>query len=267
MFISHPTLNLIGSGNIATQLGLALSEIGYPIKAVYSRSVEHAAELARQLHDAIALNDITQLPTADIYLFAVKDDILPSLIKKIAAYAPTDSLFIHTAGCVGIDVFSSIPQHSAVIYPMQTISKQRALDFSHVPLFIEGDNQETETTVRTIASCLSRLVSTLSSEGRRKLHLAAVFACNFTNHCYTLAAELMEEAGLSPDILLPLIDETAEKVHRLPARDGQTGPAVRNDKTVMERHLEILNNHPRLAEIYRLMSLSIYETSRKPTKK
>lgn len=262
--IPLPSINLLGSGNVATRLGLSLHKKGYPVRSVYSPTLAHAETLAARLPDAAPLDDPNALPEADIWIFSVKDDALTALVERMAARHTARSLFIHTAGSVGIDVFGATAHPAGVLYPMQTISKDRDIRFKDVPLFIEGNNPEAASAVATLARSLSDRVRPLSSEDRRKLHLAAVFACNFANHCYALAGELMESAGLAPDLLLPLIDETAKKVHRLPAAAAQTGPAARNDRSVMNRHLDALADRPLFEEIYRLMSRSILAMKNKP---
>lgn len=142
---------------------------------------------------------------------------------------------------------------------MQTFSKQREVDFREVPFFIEAKRPEDAELLKAVAGTLSDKVYEADSEQRRSLHLAAVFTCNFTNHMYALAAELLEKYHLPFDVMLPLIDETARKVHELAPRDAQTGPAVRYDENVMNKHLSMLAGSQALQEIYKLMSKSIHE--------
>ena len=168
----------------------------------------------------------------------------------------------HTSGSVPMSVFGNL-RHHGVIYPLQTFSKERRVDFSRVPLFIEGNNYLSLHVARLTAEKVSGDVRELDSDKRQQLHLAAVFACNFANHCYELAAEVLERHDLGFDALLPLIEETAAKVQTMHPRDAQTGPAVRFDENVISRHLDMLADEPRLHDIYALMSKSIFLKSEK----
>lgn len=142
---------------------------------------------------------------------------------------------------------------------MQTFSKQREVNFEEVPFFVEANSQEDAELLKAIAGTLSEKVYEVTSEQRKSLHLAAVFTCNFTNHMYALAAELLDKYHLPFEVMLPLIDETARKVHELAPHDAQTGPAVRYDENVINHHLTMLEDTPKLQEIYKLISKSIHE--------
>jgi predicted short-subunit dehydrogenase-like oxidoreductase (DUF2520 family) len=145
---------------------------------------------------------------------------------------------------------------------MQTFSKERKVDLAHVRFFIEGSDELSLHTAQVLASSVSSQVRELSSEARRHLHLAAVFACNFANHCFTLSSKILEAHGLSFDVMLPLIRETAEKVETIHPREAQTGPAVRGDENVMEAQKALLSNEPEMQQIYDLMSKSIQNTGK-----
>ena len=146
------------------------------------------------------------------------------------------------------------------MYPLQTFSKGREVDFDSIPFFLEAINEEDAKKLRRIAASLSADVSFLSSEKREKLHLAAVFACNFSNHMYTLAARILEENEIPVKVLQPLIDETAAKIHDMHPILAQTGPAVRYDENVMHHQLSQLND-PEMREIYQLLSRSIHQST------
>ena len=145
-----------------------------------------------------------------------------------------------------------------VLYPMQTFSKQREVDFGQIPCFVESNSEEDVQLLKDIASALSEKVYEASSEQRKSLHLAAVFTCNFTNHMYVLAAELLKKYGLPFEAMLPLIDETARKVHELEPLAAQTGPAVRYDENVIDEHLRMLADEPQMLELYREISENIH---------
>jgi len=245
---------LIGAGNVATHLSTALRKAGYRILQVYSRSIESAKTLAQNLNCSFTIDYSEIREDADFYIFALKDDALPD---AIAGITPNDGLWIHTSGSVPIDVFKGYAKRYGVMYPLQTFSKERYQDFNNVPIFVEGVGEDEEFAVHQIASSISSCVSFLSSEKRKYLHLAAVFACNFTNHLYSLAWDILEKQDINPSVLLPLIDETAAKVHVMRPDTAQTGPAVRFDTNIIAKHLSMLDD--KLSEdIYNLISESIH---------
>ncbi len=253
---SLPKLAFIGSGNLATQLALFFSGKGYPVLQVYSRTEESALALARKVNCAYT-TDISVLDkNADIYICALKDSVLQDVLSQASF---KDKLVVHTAGSVPMDILSSYSSNYGVFYPLQTLSKDKAVDFSKVPLFIESNNKENFLILKSLADSVSDMVYEATSEQRVKLHLAAVFACNFSNHMYAIAAKIIRESSDFPmDVLLPLIEETAEKIRTLSPAEAQTGPAVRYDKNVIDKHLEILNPDKDVQQLYELISKHIY---------
>lgn len=247
----------VGAGRLATNLAIALCEKGHIIEAVYSRTRESAEALAQAV-GSVAVTDVRRLPQeADAFILAVKDSVLADLIAQLAE-GREDQTFFHTAGSVSTSVFGS-HRHHGVIYPMQTFSKERRVDFSRIPVFIEGSDADTLRLAHQLASSVSNHVSELTIHSRRYAHLAAVFACNFANHCYALSAEILEKHGLSFDIMLPLIEETARKVATMHPRQAQTGPAIRYDENVMEAQRQLLEDDSAMRDIYDLMSKSIHQ--------
>lgn len=245
----------IGAGRLATSLATALNEKGHRIKAVYSRTMVSASTLASRV-EADAFDDLTYLPQkADAFIVAVKDSAIGMIADQLKV-GREDQCIFHTSGSVSMSVFGGEGNYG-VLYPLQTFSMNSRVDLSRVPFYIEGNTDTALNTVRTLAEMLSDRVVTCSSDERRRLHLAAVFACNFVNHCYNLAAQLLEEQSMDFADLLPLIDETADKVHRLHPRDAQTGPAVRYDQGIIDTHIDLLSDHPDAQAIYLLMSESI----------
>jgi len=231
---------LIGRGRLATNLQRALLAAGHDVASVNSRT-------------------LSDLPSsADIYIIAVKDSALVDVIAASTAVV-ANGIFVHTAGSMSLSLFEGRTSRYGVFYPMQTFSKERAVDFSEIPIFLEASDDATLAVLRTLASSITRSVFELSSEERQYLHLAAVFACNFPNHCYAMAAEILEEHGLPFDVMLPLIDETARKVHELHPRQAQTGPAVRYDENVIHHQAELLAAHPQMKDLYEHLSQSIYK--------
>ena len=205
---------IIGSGNLATHLSMALLRAGIPVCEVFSPTKAHAQELAeRQGGRALdSLKDVSA--DADIVIISVKDDAIESVVAGLE-HVNNDAIFIHTAGSVPLSVLSEKRKNAAVLYPLQTFSKTKELDFSIIPCFIEATNQRALGIVKEMAEKISNRVQIADSAVRRKIHLAAVFACNMANHCYYLAEKILEEEGLDFDIMLPLIKETAEKVETL----------------------------------------------------
>lgn len=248
----------IGAGNLATRVAFAMSEAGLTIVQVYSHTRPHAEALAGLL-GCEATNNLAEVRTdADIYLFALKDT---ALCEAIARVRPNRGIWVHTAGSMPMDLFEGYAEHYGVLYPMQTFSKVRQVDVSKVPIFVEGSDAETTERLMQLARHLSDSVQPLSSEKRKKLHLSAVFANNFVNHLYALASDLLTEQDIDPALLLPLIDETAAKVHDMTPRQAQTGPAVRYDENVIQKQLAQLDADPDKRQIYALLSQSIHKHS------
>lgn len=249
----------IGAGNLATHLAQALLAAGHDVAQVYSRTEASAGLLARRLgcEAVTAVADI--VADADLYVFSVSDSALEQLAAQVCP-GREKGVFVHTAGSMPMSVFGGKAQHYGVIYPMQTFTKARKVDFSVIPCFVEGSDPATLSMLQTVCASISRSVICLSSEKRRTLHLAAVFACNFANHCYDVASRLLAEQGLDFGCMLPLIGETAAKVGDMSPAEAQTGPAVRFDRNVMERHLAMLDGKPQWQRLYEIMSEDIHQT-------
>lgn len=248
---------LIGAGNLATHLGKALHAAGHDMVQVFSRTIQSAETLASLL-DAEPLTDMAQVrDDADVYIFSVKDSALEQLISQLCG--GEKKVFLHTAGSMPMSVFRGKALHYGVLYPMQTFSKQREVDFSIIPCFIEANDEFALKQIEGLAGQISHRVYQLSSEDRKYLHLSAVFACNFANHCYAASQELLQQHGIPFDVMLPLIDETAAKVHGMTPKEAQTGPAVRYDENVIGKQIQLLENQPYFQKIYDCMSKSIHE--------
>lgn len=243
----------LGSGNVATHLAKALVAAEHRIIQVFSPSPENATLLAEKVGaEAVSRLDLINTE-ADLYLFCVKDNALQEVILQMPQ---TKGVWVHTAGSMPMTLFSSRKEEYGVIYPLQTFSKARALQFSDIPLFIEGSTPATALFLEKTGLSISREVHLLSGEKRRYLHLAAVFACNFVNHMYNLSSEILLKEDIPFTILRPLIMETAAKVTEMTPGEAQTGPAVRNDEGVMQSHLALID-HPQIKELYTLISKSI----------
>ena len=255
-FVGMMKVTLIGAGNLATQLGKSLKKAGVIVSQVYSRTEDSARTLG-ELLEAEWLTDIKALrDEADIYIFSVKDSVLCELISEVCK-SRGDKLFLHTAGCMPMSCFEGKALRYGVFYPMQTFSKTKDVDFERIPVFIEGNSIETEDVIRSLANKLTQRVIRLSSADRKYLHLAAVWACNFTNYCYTVASDILGEHGIPFDVMLPLINETTEKIQKISPKEAQTGPAVRGDRNVMSKQLELMNGKEDLQELYKMLSKGI----------
>lgn len=250
----------IGSGNVATQLSMALKSAGHSISQVYSRTASHASELAGKLECPYTTCPDHILTDADVYIISVKDDAIGNIVSTICT-GRTQSIFLHTAGSIPMDVFRSHASRYGVFYPMQTFSKNRQVDFTNIPVFIEASDAVTLEQIRSIAASISHNVVEADSDKRKKLHLAAVLACNLANHCYRLAERVLEEEHIDFNLFLPLIEETARKVTYMSPREAQTGPMVRYDTGVMDMQIRLIPDE-RTRQIYRLMAESIHEDSK-----
>ena len=227
---------IIGKGNVATNLDYAFRKKGIACQMVSSRE------------------GLDQLPQANVYIYAVKDEALASVVAQVQGRER--SLHLHTSGTMPITVFGEDKPHAGIFYPFQTFSKARVIeDFSTVPVFFEARGIDDISAVYSLALTITSHVYEATQHDRERLHVAGVFTNNFTNLMYTMAAELLQNTHIPFKALLPLIDETAAKVHTLSPRDAQTGPARRGDENVMNHHLELLNDEQR--QVYQLLSAAI----------
>lgn len=252
---------LIGAGNVAHHLAAALLRAAENLCQIYSRTLEAAQSLGMKTGIPYT-TDINEIyPDGDIYIFCVNDDALPSMIKVVKT--PCDAILLHTSGSQPMSIFKSYAQNYGVIYPIQTFSKRRELDFREIPLCIEGNTPSTLSRVRKMAEKLSDKIYEINSVQRKELHLAAVFANNFPNYLYQVAGKILEKNGLPFSMLRPLIFETAHKVMLLNPEEAQTGPAKRGDESIMNMHKSMLKGEKELLKIYTLLSDGIKESQNK----
>lgn len=237
---------LIGQGNVATNLHHAFSLKGLRTQMVSSRE------------------GLDSLPAADVYIYAVRDEALLQVVQRIAeeSQKPANThlrtaLHLHTSGTMPISVFGDALPHAGIMYFFQTFSKAKLIDdFSQIPVFVEGKQIDDLSAIFTLAQTLTPRVYEASQHDRERLHVAGVFANNFTNHMYAIAADILKDTHIPFQVLLPLIDQTAEKVHHLSPHDAQTGPAKRHDEQVMNHHLSLLTT-PEQKQLYTLVSKMI----------
>jgi predicted short-subunit dehydrogenase-like oxidoreductase (DUF2520 family) len=244
----------MGAGNIAWHLGHRLTETGIQVKQVFSRTPEIGKLLAAELGTGFTnrLDLVTE--DADLYLLAVTDDAISSLLRQM----PFGKRFVaHLAGSVPMAVFEGKAKNYGVLYPLQTFTRGKPVDFSNIPLFIEASNERNLEMLKALAGKLSGSVFVVDSEKRAYLHLAAVIASNFTNHMFAVTERILQERNLSFDLLKPLIEETIAKALFMSPRTAQTGPAARGNNEIIEKQMAMLNNHPEIKELYRVISESI----------
>lgn len=253
----HTTLKnitVIGSGNVATHITVTLFKAGYNIVEVFSATLENAKLLATKVNATAVANLQDLSPTSDLYLFSVSDKSYSEILE---AFPFKNKKVAHTAGSLSMQILSTVSNNFGVIYPFQTLSKQKEIDFKQVPLLYCGSNEKMEEELKRIAASLSNKVDFATDEQRKYLHISAVFACNFTNLMYSFAKTITEEHNIDFSLLYPLIKETAEKVQFGNPKELQTGPAVRNDQNVISSHLELLKSNPEMEHIYQLLTNTI----------
>jgi predicted short-subunit dehydrogenase-like oxidoreductase (DUF2520 family) len=241
---------LLGSGNVATHLFKAFSASeGIRVKQIYNHS-ENTLDFFRSKCDVTT--EISELAPADIYLMALKDDVIPEISEKLK---DLNALVAHTSGSVALDALRACSRRG-VFYPLQTFSKDNDVNYSEIPFCLEANTAQDLEILKTLATKVSGNCYEISSEQRKKLHLSAVFVCNFVNHLYAVGEQICEQNDIPFDILKPLIAETAGKVqHASPAR-VQTGPAIRNDQSTIKAHLDLLESGEN-KKIYELLTSAI----------
>ena len=243
---------IIGSGNVATSLAHGLAAHG-EVAQIYSRQLAHAQELATAIGCPDYTDDLNNLvPDADAYIIAVRDDVIADVI---AAVPDNGALWIHTSGSKTIDLFAGRRSRYGVLWPMQSFTREMVVSLDDVHFFVEANNEAAMNDLLELGRMLSHHVIEADSDRRRQLHVASVFSCNFANHMWTLAKEVLDEGGLPFDALKPLIRTTVDKLDKLSPAQSQTGPAIRHDKQVIDSHLAMLDGDKH--DIYDQLSQSI----------
>jgi predicted short-subunit dehydrogenase-like oxidoreductase (DUF2520 family) len=252
-------VSFIGSGNLAWHLAPALDNAGLIVREVYSRNPKHAEALTERLYQA-EVKATLDFSTSDsaIFIICISDDAIQAVATEIIL--PDDAILIHTSGSQSLDILQyAAIGNTGVLYPLQTFSKNKRVDFKTIPIFIESNNEETEKVMMTLAKTISHQVKKILSEERKALHVAAVFASNFSNHMLVLSKEILEKNSLSFDLLKPLISETINKSLAIGPENAQTGPAFRGDMEILDRHLEFLQEDEAVAEMYKIISQNIID--------
>ncbi len=247
-----PRISIIGSGNVATHLARALD--GHAcISQVCSRNFTHAQELASRHRGCKAVENLADLdPTVDLCLIAVADDAIASVAQSLPKM---QGLVAHTSGSTPIEALAGCSDQIGVFYPLQTFSKDAKVDLSAVTIFTEASNASALAKLDALAWAIAKEARHADSQQRKALHIAAVFGCNFANHLWTIADELLRREGLDLSVLEPLLRVTLDKALTLSPAKAQTGPAARGDQRVIADHLSRLTGLPH--DIYSLLTTSI----------
>ncbi|QZE12899.1 DUF2520 domain-containing protein [Halosquirtibacter laminarini] len=250
------TVSFIGAGNLATQLALTLFEKQNEIQQIYSRTLDSASLLASQV-GAEATDNLEDISAkVDLLVISISDKAMPEVVSRLQGL---NTLVVHTAGSVPMDILSSCSPRIGVFYPTQTFTKAVRVSFDNIPLCIEANRDIDYIRLKQLAQLISTHVTEVSSAQRKSIHLAAVFACNFSNHMLAIADDLLQKEDLPLDILKPLVVETIEKAFRISPKKGQSGPAIRHDQNVIAEHMVRLSDKPLFAEIYEKVTKSIQE--------
>lgn len=246
----------MGTGNVAWHLAQDMEKAGHFVPVVYSRDGERAGSLASQLYDTqIAESLDFSLYMLDILIIAVPDDAIQPIAEMVVVNEET--VVVHCSGARPMEVLQTLGDNYGVLYPLQTFTREKALDLDQVPFCIESTNAHVHNVLFSLARSVSSKVVVLDSDSRKLLHLAAVFANNFVNHMLFLSKTVMDSEDLDFNLLKPLVKETVEKAFFLTPELAQTGPAKRNDTLSMQSHLELLSDNPEWVKLYKLISLSI----------
>lgn len=250
---------ILGTGNVAWHLARTLENKGHVISHIYDREIDKAEKFAldyfnASTSDSLDLADIN----AALFIMAIADDSIEEVAQELKL--PAEATLAHTSGTIPLNSLGYAQTHNiGVFYPLQTFSKGKDLDFADIPICIEGESDETVELLRGIANSISSSVHLLDSNQRKAIHLSAVFACNFTNHMFSISKGILESNSLDFDLLKPLIVETLNKSFDIGPENAQTGPAKRGDMETLDKQFESLSNDPQVADIYKLISQNIID--------
>lgn len=255
----QPFVSFIGSGNLAWHLAPALDNAGFSVREVYSRDSKNAKALVGKLYEGEEKKDLDFTDSkSTIFVIAVADDAIESVVQEIVL--PGNAVLVHTSGSQPLSVLDyATTENSGVFYPLQTFSKNKKVDFKDIPIFVESESKEVEKLLKEMAKSISKKVIKIDSRQRKALHVAAVFASNFTNHMLSISNDLLKEYKLDSELLKPLIAETITKALAIGPDDAQTGPARRGDLELLDNHYAFLEENEEVAEIYKLVSQHILD--------
>lgn len=253
-------VTLVGTGNMATHLALALEDAGHQVREIYGRDIEKATQLASNLYEASATDSLDFSESdADLIIIAVSDDAIDLVSLEIVV--PPNAILVHTSGSKPMAAIANVTPNCGVFYPVQSLTISRKPNWQNIPICVQANNEEGLRQLQDLAATLTPLVATLTELQRQTVHLAAVFVNNFGNHLLLLAKNLLDNEGVEVEILRPLAEETIFKAYTMGPENAQTGPAVRRDATTLHRHLQYLNANPELKQIYQMLTSSIQRNS------
>ena len=227
---------------------------GHRILCIYSRTGRTVQQLAAGLGVPGTSSPGEVPPEADFYILCVPDR---SILEVAEQFRNTNGIWLHTSGAQPIHLLAASFRQYGVLYPLQTLSSGRLLDPSKVPCLVEGSSPEVSSLIHRLASSVYDRIVEADSDRRLLIHIAAVFANNFSNHMVHIARKLLEDRELDPALLDPLLEETFEKIKSLGTEQGRTGPAVRGDEDTMAKHIELLKDHPEWEKLYTFISRDI----------
>lgn len=250
------TIVFIGAGKVATHLACQLNVSPVSVIGVWSRTSDSAKKLAKKLNCS-GSNKFQNLPKANIYIIAVKDDAIESVAQQLSKHINDQSLVVHTSGAVSSSILKPFFNYSGVFYPLQTFSEGIQPDFSTIPFCIFSTDTDSQNLLVELAKRISPIVHIVNDLQRSNLHLAAVFANNFTNYLQHISSEVLKSQQLPYSLIQPLMNETIRKLDVMSPKESQTGPAIRGDEQTMKKHLELLDEKPEWQEIYEILSKGI----------
>ncbi len=253
------SISIIGSGNVAWHIAYALLEVGHVIDQIYARNEVTGRDLALKLKTNFQPSTDFSKSKSQIFIFAVPDDAIAEILTVIQV--PPGAIIFTLSGSISLQYLTSLWKRAAVFYPLQTFSKRRTIDFSTIPIIIEAYEQEILGTVKDLALSLTEKVYEFDSSKREKIHLAAVFASNFTNYLLTISKDILVTEKIDFKILEPLVEESIQKAFSIGPQEGQTGPAVRGDFEIWQRHLHLLGPDENVKKIYDHLSNQIYNSN------
>jgi predicted short-subunit dehydrogenase-like oxidoreductase (DUF2520 family) len=248
---------IIGTGNVAYNIAQSFQSINLVnlIQVLNHRNSRESKQFSKQFHCNLVTDYSAINKNADIYIIAVKDDAIAEVVKNLLPLMLT-GIVVHTSGSVDVSILKSVSQKVGVYYPLQTFYKGANIDWETTPILIEGNSKPVEVKLKQLATSVSKKVKVVDSKVRLQIHLAAVFACNFTNAMYVSAFEIIENnlSKKDTELLMPIMQHSFQKLQKVHPVKAQTGPAIRDDKLVMKKHLNLIKNNKQLTQVYKTLS-------------
>ena len=248
---------MIGAGNVATHVSRHLHSSGHKLQCIYSKSGVSAKTLAAELGVPGTSNREEVPAEADFYFICVPDREVPGIASK---FSDTKGIWLHTSGALPMSILQPVSDRYGVLYPLQTLSRSRPLAASQIPCLVEGSAKDVTASIMNLALSVFERVEKVNSEQRLVIHTAAVFTNNFSSHMVHIGRELLAQREVDPQLLNPLLEETFAKIRDLGTVEGRTGPAVRGDQGTMNKHIELLQDHPAWQKLYTFISRDIERT-------